>query len=372
MPATNGRSHTIRALARSDLPVVAQMFQNNFRSPDVLAPPSLESYLGELFLNHPWYEPDLASRVHVSADGKVNGFIGVLPLRMRFQGRPLRAAVAGSLMVQEPKKQPFTGAALLRSFLSGPQDLSLSETANRISQNMWLQLGGSASPLYSMEWVRLLHPASLGVSFLSEFWPAARLLNPLARATDRILRRMRSNPFRMPAEAPVGYSDADADDDTFIDCALRFASSFALHPDWDARFLRWLAPHMARKERHGALTRRVVYGNGPAPVGGYVYYGRPGGVAWVLQIFAETAHVDPVLDMLTAHALKQGCIAARGRTTPALMNPLLLRGCMFFHRSSTVIRARDPKLLAAIASGDAMITGLAAEGWTRLLGGTFE
>ena len=46
-------------------------------------------------------------------------------------------------------------------------------------------------------------------------------------------------------------------------------------------------------------------------------------------------------------------------------------GCIFFHRSATIVRARDPELVSAIDAGDAFITGLAAEAWTRLIGDVF-
>ncbi len=47
------------------------------------------------------------------------------------------------------------------------------------------------------------------------------------------------------------------------------------------------------------------------------------------------------------------------------MNALLRHGSMFFHRSSTIV------LLHAIDSGDALVTGLAGEAWTRLIGDRF-
>ena len=84
----------IRACTADDIPAVARMFQNAFRDPAEAAPRSLESYLRELFLEHPWRDPDLASRVFVGADGRVHGFIGVLPVRMSFHGHPIRAALA--------------------------------------------------------------------------------------------------------------------------------------------------------------------------------------------------------------------------------------------------------------------------------------
>ena len=67
----------IRPFNQNDVPVVARMFQKTFRAPRRSAPASLETYLAELFINHPWCEGESASRVFVQSDGTVIGFIGV-------------------------------------------------------------------------------------------------------------------------------------------------------------------------------------------------------------------------------------------------------------------------------------------------------
>src|ERR1700680_1449524 len=67
----------IRACSPEDMPAVAGLFQKTFLSRRRSAPASLEDYLAELFLHHPWYDPELASRVYVSPEGAVRGFIGV-------------------------------------------------------------------------------------------------------------------------------------------------------------------------------------------------------------------------------------------------------------------------------------------------------
>src|ERR1700730_4120580 len=112
------------------IPEVAKLFQTVFRDPRKTAPAALEQYLLELFCKPPWYDPELPSRVLILPDGTVGGFIGVIPLNMSFGGQPIRTALASSIMVENPKANPLAGAALLRSFVNGPQDLSISESAN--------------------------------------------------------------------------------------------------------------------------------------------------------------------------------------------------------------------------------------------------
>ena len=49
--------------------------------------------LRALFLEHPWHDPELSSRVFLGADGAVGGFIGVLPLRMTLRGMSCKIRV---------------------------------------------------------------------------------------------------------------------------------------------------------------------------------------------------------------------------------------------------------------------------------------
>jgi hypothetical protein len=126
------------------------------------------------------------------------------------------------------------------------------------------------------------------------------------------------------------------------------------------------------KERHGPQIRRIVTGRGGKPIGCYIYYGRPGGIAWVLQVLAVGKNYGAVVDDLLRHALENGCVAIRGKTCAGLGEALLTRRCLYFHRSSTVFRTSDPEVSAALASGDALVTGLAGESWPRLIGHAFR
>ena len=361
----------IRACSPEDMPAVAGLFQKTFLSRRRSAPESLEAYLAELFLHHPWYDPELASRVYVSPEGAVRGFIGVLPLRMCFRGRKIRAAIAGSLMVDRPEDNPLAGARLLRSFATGPQELSISENANRVSEDMWQKLGGRTVPFESLEWLRILRPAGAGLALARQWFAPAALLQPLASMIDRVAQRASRNPSGLQGGRGGDEYDADASDELLLDEIPRLAASYPIRPDWNRSSLQWVLAHARTKAQRGPVCRRMVYGKNHAPIGCYVYYGRPHGIAWVLQILARPECIDAVLDSLLTNAFRNGSVAVRGRTHPRLMNALLRHGSMFFHRSSTIVHSADAELLHAIHSGDALVTGLAGEAWTRLIGDRF-
>ena len=361
----------IRACGPEDMPAVAELFQRTFLGRRGPAPESLKSYFAELFLHHPWQDPELGSRVYVGPEGAVRGFVGVLPLRLAFRGRKVRGAIAGSLMVDKPEDNPLAGARLLRAFANGPQELSISENANRISETMWQKLGARTVPFESLEWLRILRPAGVALAFAREWFAPAAVFGPVASMVDRVAQRTSGNPFALQASPGAYEYDADAGDALLLDEIPRFAAGYAARPDWDRSSLQWVLAHARTKARRGTIRRRMVYGKNHVPLGCYVYYGRPRGIAWVLQILARPDCSDAVLDSLLTNALRDGSVAVRGRTHPRLMNALLRHGAMFFHRSSTVVHSADLELLQAIHSGDALLTGLAGEAWTRLIGDRF-
>jgi len=92
----------------------------------------------------------------------------------------------------------------------------------------------------------------------------------------------------------------------------------------------------------------------------------------VLQVLARPNNVGDVLDCLLCQADAAGLAGLRGRCSPPLMNALLTRDCIFLHRASTVIHTKDGELARVVDAGEALITGLAGESWTRLVGDEFN
>lgn len=362
----------IRNLRPEDIGAVAALFQRAFRDPGTTPPAALEAYLSSLFLDHPWHDPDIVSRVYVGDSGRVEGFLGVHPARFRLGERILRVAVAGSLTVANFARNPTAGARLLRALSQGPQDLTISETANLVSQRLWEAIGGRASPLHSLEWLRLLRPAASALALLPRPGWAKALLRPLARAGDRLTGRLGKPYLRPDIAAALPAAGRDADDARLAEAIETLSRRFPLRPDWSAQTLRWFLAQASRKELYGRPVRRVVEGRDGRTIGCYLYHLPPDGIARVLQAVAAPGAEDAVLDDLLTGADRAGAAAIRGRTDPTLMNALMKRRCLFVPRAALVVQTREPELRAAIESGEALVTGLAGESWSRLIGGRFD
>ena len=362
----------IRNCSRPDLAAVAALFQKTFRNTAGPAPRSLEAYLAEAFLDHPAYDSEIASRVHVDDAGRVTGFIGVFPLQLVHGGRLVRAAVAGTLMVESPEREPLAGAKLLRSVVKGPQDISISETTNLVSQRLWEPLGGKVVPLMSLDWFRVMRPGAAAVAVLSEKHSRASLLAQAARVADSLSGRWTGRALKTPKPPARLTMICEASDSDFAAAVLELSQSFELRPAWSGETVEWLLRQAARKVRYGPVHRTVVRGRGGELSGCYLYHGGARGIGRVLQLLARPNCVGEVFDCMLYEANAAGLAGLRGRCSPQLMNALLTRDCVFLHRASTVIHTKDSELARVVDAGEALITGLAGESWTRLVGDEFN
>lgn len=360
----------IRECEPDDLPVVASLFQRILRHGEKCNVPDLASYLKELFFEHPWRDPDLASLVSTSPDGTVNGFIGVLPVRMVYRGTAIRAALASSLMIDKSDNDGLIGVRLLRRFLGGPQDLSITDTANQLSRRLWECLGGSLSTQYSMEWFRILRPAEGAITLALEHWPMAVPLRTIARVIDLLWIIPKRRPFSIAPNDP-SIRHASLDIGEAVELIPSFSVNYELKPSWGKDELRWFLRHAACKERHGPLTaRRVVAANGTT-LGCYLYYGRPGRVAYVLQILCRRQYADMVIKALLSDVYDLGCTVVRGQSQPEMLDALLQNRCIFKRGPAVMAQSLNRELSSSIRIGSAWITGLAGESWSRLIGGQF-
>jgi hypothetical protein len=322
-----------RALTDSDISTVARLFQRILRKTSKPATPALETYMSELFLHGPDSDPEIHSHVHVDDDGAVNGFIGVLPLPMTVHGRAVRGALCGTLMVENHGDDPFAGARLMRAFLGGPQDISLTETANDISTTMWRKLRGTVLPDHSLEWLRLIRPAG----FVAAAAGPMRVFAPLARPVDALIRRRASSWAHVAAEIPDGtLASVDVADDETVDLFQKLTEAFAVRPAWRRESLARMVKESKSKADYGDMVRRKVIARDGRPIGLFLYYGDPGRIGRVVQVLFQPGQAGAVIDSMLADAAGRGMVALRGRAMPPLLEAMLGRRFMFLHAASCI------------------------------------
>src|SRR5262245_40265196 len=181
--------NSVRPFTKNDIPQVVKLFQKVFFNNGQTAPSSskLDAYFEEMFFHTPWTErwiergterggekgteegaeEELPSLVYETGDGAIIGFIGIIPRRMLLHGRPIRAAASMHFMVEPGSRSTLAGIRLLKTFFSGPQDLSLTDSGGAVGRKIWEGLGGDTALAYSINWTRLLRPSRYVLNILA-------------------------------------------------------------------------------------------------------------------------------------------------------------------------------------------------------------
>ena len=136
-----------------------ELYQRVMRSDRHEPPAGLVPYFERTVLDQPWADPEIPSLVYEAGDGRLAGFIGSHVRCMSFDGRPIRMGVAGQLVSDPDQRHLAVGALLMRQYLSGPQDLTITDGATDVVHEIWVRLGGHALQPQSVVWTRLLRPA---------------------------------------------------------------------------------------------------------------------------------------------------------------------------------------------------------------------
>jgi hypothetical protein len=216
-------------------------------------------WLSDVFLVNSGRQGGVHSLVYQDDRGKVAGFLGAVPRRLRGRRENVLAAVSSQFVVDPTSRAELAGVALLREFFSGPQDLSIADEANASSAKLWCALGGRMADLYCIHWIRPLRPFALAAglalrrSFGGVIGDAIRAAvrtatTPVARWTDRLLPRIVPRAFDPPSQPlhaeSVRLEEIGANTTTF-------ASPGALAPRWDDENLARVLDRLTRR-RDGA------------------------------------------------------------------------------------------------------------------------
>lgn len=363
----------IRPLEREDLHRVAEIFLKTFRKSARSPSDELINYLDGLYLRAPWHRLETGSLVYMGRDRVLKGFMGALELHMMSGVKRLQAGVMGSFMVEDYQNNPRVGAHLLRTYLSGPQDIFFSDTANHISLSFAQKLGFEILPMNSMEWIKVLRPASLLAHLTQRTWRwlPQFLVQTLGHGLDRGVgdRFCRQDLLR---REPLIVHSHPMEESAFLDAAPRLISGYALKPDWTRQELGWLIHQAQLKTKNGPLRIYEVHGDKSRFCGCYLMYAQSDDIAYVLQILPAEGCADEVMAAVLQQVRQMGCVAVRGAAQPRLMESLLrVSGLFYRHRAATVVRSSHGDVVNAVRRGEAFFGGLTGEGWTRLVSDSF-
>ena len=361
----------VRPFRVDDIEAVADLFWRVFRHKHAPSPPSLRACFQTLYFSYPSCDVPIGSLVYEDDHGSVRGFIGGIPLRLRYRDKSIWALVAGNHMVDPDLQVPMAGAMLLRRLFAGPQDLTYSDTANEISVKLWQLLGAGAFLSDSVQWIRVLQPSLFALDVLRSF-PLGRVFSflsfPLFWITDVVGTRLLNRSVdRMVAQ----LTQLELDADTMLSSFGQFMNDRALRPDYHRESLDWRLSLAGGKQECGPLVKTSVYENGRL-LGWYLVYARRGAIAEVLQLVANKKTIDRVLNHLFSSALKRGCVAVMGSLDSRFFYEYSRNNCISFIKDCvTVAHSRNLQIMDDLFQGNRFLSRLEGEWWTRLQGDDF-
>jgi hypothetical protein len=364
----------IRPFEAGDIDRVAALYNGTFAGSAAKASTGLAQSLKEFYLEGPSADPDIPSLVHVGDGGAISGFVGVNVVPMAFNSRQMKAAFCGALMVEDPKRDPLAGARLLKRFLSGRQDMSISETANKTSLEMSKALKGIAFPGYSLEWMRAFTPASFACDVVFRHSPLRKVALPVAQGIDRLVRWSGLDRGLAVERSGVGKSALAlraVDANGFAEAVEFLTTHYPLRPCWSSDDHGHVVSQAFDKPRYGEPVAMVASKGEGHVVGAFLYHLPPRGVGRVFQVLALPGMESRAIDCMFADAARRGAAGLRGRTQPAILNGLLGKKAMFANASSTVVFSCDEDILDCFRGGRAFVNGIAGESWGRHIGGDF-
>lgn len=362
----------IRALERADLPSVARLFAHVWRGDAAAADPELERFFASTLLDHPWADPELPS--YVATDGEeVVGFIGSNVRRVTFDGAPRRMVCSAHLVAHPRARGAAVGARLMKTLLSGPQDLTITDGATEDVRRMWEALGGHAVPLGAFSFVRVFRPASLGVGLLVD-GGRLRTLRRAARSVSHGVDRIAERVTRSRLVPPIAQTAAlPLTPEALVENAEDIVGPMRLRSSYDVPYVSWLFSELERVEQRGTLwadgiARGRLWAEqvrvAGAVVGWYVCHLRHDGFCRVLQFAARPRSSHAAFEQLAFRARLFGAAALYGRLEPLLVGPTTAGPCVYRPSDGRLlVHASHRELLDAIRAGDAHLTRLDGEWW---------
>jgi hypothetical protein len=349
----------IRSFSERDLPAVASLYERVIRS-GAAPPPELGQYFRRTFLDHPWVDPEIPSLVSEDDDGRIVGFIGSHVRRARFGGERIRIACSGQLVTAPEARAEAAGAFLLRRYMEGPQELTITDGANEPARRLWEALGGQVLHVASVDWIRVFRPASVAAEYAARGnGRPGRLLGPAARIADVAALPVRR---RLGVSSPAGGVE-ELTPEVLVENLAAITADLHLYLEYDEVFLAWLFRELAAVRSRGRLVRTLVRGEDGRALGWYVTYIRPHGVADVVQVAAAERAVGTVLDRLFYEAQSLGAAALRGRVEPRLLPALWERRCLLRYTGGALVQSPSPELLRVVGSPWALLTRMDGEWW---------
>lgn len=363
LPAQDAGVGIVRTFTRADIPAVVALRRQLFRTSERSTARELARYMEQMFFDGPLADARLSSYVYVDQDGRVGGFMGVVPRQVLFGGKTLRVAVGTQLMVAAHCRG-LAARRLARALIEGPQDLTISDAANGAARSIWSSVGGRTALAYSLCWTRALRPARYAALRASRINLASRALAYAARPLCAVADAAFAPRSRLHAARLARSSIEPLDTGRHLPELSEVLERWSLRPRYSADSLEYVLAQVAARRRFGELQRVVVRDTNGHLIGWFLYCLSRGGVSTVVQFGAAKGSTDLVLARMLDHARRSGAVALAGRFDASTVQELSDAGADFRREGPWMLyHSRHLGVERAIEAGDAFLSRLEGEWW---------
>lgn len=332
--------------------------------PTPAAPAQRADFL-RIYFDNPWLDPDLPSLVCETQAGIV-GFLGVTPRPMRFAGRAVRASVTSNFRVSDavdPRQRPFVAARLVRTYMSGAQELSLADGSTDTSRRIWEACGGLVAPLYSLDWLLPLRPATAALALGGVGRRQQSLMVRGALTAGRLADIALSPVAARLMPRPEGAATTAAVAADAVAGWLPDAVAAPMRPQTDAAALHWVLDVARRLAVDGSVRGLHVLDEKSQMLGWFYWVRRSADVAEVLQLVAARGDADRVLAAAIEEARRAGAALVRGHAEGNHFQAYRNLSCLLNTGRWMLVHARDPALAMPFRCGEAWFSALDGERW---------
>lgn len=353
----------ISLLTIDDIDAVVSLSQKYFPRSQESSIHELKKRTTELYFKNGKLLPNVSPLVSRSADGRINGFLGVITKPFRFQNRIITMANCHHLMATEEARKQLMPLRLLQRFLAGPQDISFSDGSSESTRQLWKRLGGEAVSGESIYYKVPLRPASFAANhFLKQY--QNRLCDSirfLAYGTDSIAGRMRIPRFYREKTHTHFIPLSTEVMDVMME---EMEPNYLLFPQYDTSDIERLFQLLNGETRYGTLHKAALFDPNDQPIGWFIYYAQKRGVCEVIQAVSVPGKETELFNSLAWHAFSMGGVELSGRLMSSQLQTLFTTEAISLPaRMWTLMKSDDVELKHAIQSGKAFMTRLEGDLW---------
>lgn len=356
-------SQPITPLTIDDIDTVVSLSRKYFPRSQESSIHTLKKRMAELYFKDGKLLPNVSPLVSRSANGNVNGFLGVITKPFRYQERMILVANCHHLMATEEARKQLMPMRLLQQYLAGPQDISFSDGSVDSTRQLWKRLGGESVTGESLYYKVPLRPVSFTAGhFLKQHQNRmGDSIRFLASCTDSMAGKMRLPLFhRRKTDIRV----VPLDTEIMGVLMEKMKPYYLLFPQYFPSDIERLFRLLDGETRYGTLHKAALLDPNDQPIGWFIYYAQKKGVCEVIQAVSIPGKETELFDSLTWHAFSMGGVELSGRLMPSqLQTPFTTKAISVPARMWTLMQSNDVELKHIIQSGKAFMTRLEGDLW---------